>query len=61
MEGCSGALQAEAKACQEQLALQSARASAAEQVCATLKESLAASEAELAAYAASNAQQVALC
>ncbi len=58
MEGCIGALQAEAEAREEQLARQSARAAAAEQECATLKESLAASEAELAAYAASNAQQV---
>ena len=58
MEGCTSTLQAEAEAHEGQLAQQSARAAAAEKDCAALKEMLTAAETELAAYAATSAQQV---
>jgi len=60
MEACISTLHAEANAREGQLAHQRARAEAAQKECATLNETLAASETQLAAHQATHAQQVGL-
>ena len=60
MEARMSTLHAEADARELQLAQQRARAEAAQQECATLNETLAASETQLATHQATHAQQVGL-